>query len=100
MIDPLSYFFRDFVRIRKSELDLQSRHPDRFQRLVLMYLVIRASGTKFGKAHNFSKIHSIKSFQKNVPVCEYADLEADIIDMMHKYQTLKTVRVPAMQIKL
>jgi hypothetical protein len=83
MIDPLSYFFRDFVRIRKSELDLQSRNPERFQKLILTSLVIRAIATKFGRKHSFAKIRSIKSFQNNVPIAHYADLKSNILEMMH-----------------
>ncbi len=82
MIDPLSFFFRDFVRIRKSELNLASKNPIQFQRFALMWLVIRASDTKFGKAHNFWKISSVKSFQKHVPIAHYADFKADIREMM------------------
>jgi len=82
MIDPLSFFFRDFVRIRKADLDLQIKHPNKFQRFTFMWLVVRASNTRFGKSHNFWKISSVKSFQKNVPIAHYADLKADIAEMM------------------
>lgn len=82
MIDPLSFFFRDFVLIRKSELDLQGKHPAQFQRFSLMWLILRARYTRFGKAHSFGKIRSVKSFQKYVPISHYADLKADIAEMM------------------
>jgi hypothetical protein len=82
MIDPLSFFFRDLMLIRKSELDLQAKNPNRFQRILLTMLLVRSSNTRFGKMYNFRKIRSLKSFQKNVPISHYHDLKPYILEMM------------------
>ncbi len=82
MIDPLSFILRDYVRIRTTELNLQSKYADSLQQYGLLYLILRSRNTRFGKAHNFSKIRSVKSFQKYVPISHYDDLKDDIKDMM------------------
>ncbi|MEI7810292.1 MAG: GH3 auxin-responsive promoter family protein [bacterium] len=81
-IDPLSFFFRDFVLIRTAQLELNDTQASILQRYVLFRLVSRARETKFGKTHNFKKIQTIKSFQKNVPIAHYDDLKEDIREMM------------------
>lgn len=83
MIDPISFLFRDFMSLRATQLDIQSKHPLRIQRFLLTKLVLRARNTRFGKQHKFSRITSIKSFQKNVPVSHYIDFKSDIEDMMN-----------------
>ncbi len=82
MIDLLSYFFRDFALIRKSEFDLHEQYPTQVERYMLLWLVLKGRNTLFGKEHNFDKINSVKKFQENVSVSHYSDLKPYIQRMM------------------
>lgn len=80
--DPISYLFREFIILRTEELDNQAKKANLVQKSMLFWLIFNAQNTRFGRKHNFLKIHSIKSFQKNVPISHYADLKEDIKDML------------------
>jgi len=57
-------------------------HADTTQENVLQSLLSRASNTQYGKAYQFSKINSIATFNKNVPLTQYGDIKSHIYDMM------------------
>jgi len=80
--DPISYLFREFITIRTEELDDQAKKASLVQKSMLFWLIFNAQNTRFGRKHNFLKIHSVKSFQKNVPISHYTDLKEDIKDML------------------
>lgn len=81
--DTISYIFREFITIRTEQLDTNDKRASLVQKSVLFWLILNAQNTRFGKKHNFLKIGSIKSFQKNVPICHYADIKDDIVDMLN-----------------
>ena len=82
IIDPISFFFRDFVLLRTAQFEVHNAQAGNLQRYILFRLLTSAKETRFGKNHNFTKIRSIKAFQKNVPIAHYEDLKADIREMM------------------
>ncbi|MFC1597970.1 GH3 auxin-responsive promoter family protein [Patescibacteria group bacterium] len=55
-------------------LEKFSKNPTSTQSELLLKIVKENQDTAFGKDHNFSEIHSIADFQKNVPIQEYKDL--------------------------
>lgn len=81
--NSLSYLLREFVSIRTEQLNIQDTQAKFLQKYMLFWLVLRAQNTRFGKAHSFYKIYSVKSFRKNVPISHYADLKEDIRDMLN-----------------
>jgi len=81
--DTISYIFREFITIRTEQLDEEEKQVNLVQKSILFWLILNAQNTRFGRKHNFLKIHSIKSFQKHIPISHYADLKNDIIDMLN-----------------
>ncbi len=59
-----------------------SNHPVASQREVLQHLVTSAQYTEFGKKYGFSKLFTVKTFKKAVPIHEYNDLKPYIERMM------------------
>ena len=82
IIDPISFFFRDFVLVRTAQFEAHNVQAGNLQRYVLFRLLQKAKKTRFGEKHYFNKIKSVKSFQRNIPIAHYADLKNDIRDMM------------------
>jgi hypothetical protein len=81
--NPVSYLLREFTSVRTEQLNIQDKQASFIQKYMLFWLVFSAQNTRFGQAHNFYKIYSIKSFQKNVPISHYSDLKEDITDMLN-----------------
>ena len=50
---------------------LALRDPERAQRAILDELVHRNAATKFGRAHGFDRITSVREFQERIPVQSY-----------------------------
>ena len=80
--NPMSYLFREYKSVRTEQINLQDKQASFMQRYMLFWLVFNAQNTLYGKAHNFFKIRSVKSFQKHVPINHYADLKDDILVML------------------
>ena len=59
-----------------------SNHPEASQREVLQHLVTSAQYTEFGKKYGFSKLFTVKTFKKAIPIHEYNDLKPYIERMM------------------
>ena len=59
-----------------------SNHPVASQREVLQHLVTSAQYTEFGKKYGFSKLFTVKTFKKAIPIHEYNDLKPYIERMM------------------
>lgn len=57
-------------------------HIEAVQTRVLMALLHRARRTRYGIAHGFGAIADYDSFARQVPVTEYADIRADVMDMV------------------
>ena len=74
--------------MRLWRIDAWKNHPEDSQREVLQDLVTSAQYTEFGKKYNFSKLFSIKSFKKAVPIHEYDDLKPYIQRIMDGEQNV------------
>jgi hypothetical protein len=74
--------------MRLWRIDAWKNHPGDSQREVLQDLVTSAQYTEFGKKYNFSKLFSIKSFKKAVPIHEYDDIKPYIKRIMDGEQNL------------
>src|SRR6187455_1141992 len=76
------------ARMRFWRIENWSRHPVAVQREVLQDIVTSAQYTEFGKKYNFSKLFSIKSFKKAVPIHEYEDMKPYIQRIMDGEQNI------------
>lgn len=56
---------------RAATVAKEAKEALRFQERIFLNLIVKASSTAFGKAHNFSKINTPKDFQSMVPVRDY-----------------------------
>jgi hypothetical protein len=81
--NPIEYLFRDFVKIRIEQLNNHDNQALIVQKSMLLWNIMRAQKTQFGRKHHFSKIHSIREFQKNVPISHYVEFKKDIKKMMN-----------------
>lgn len=59
--------------VQKAQLFKENAVED--QHKLLLNLIKTAEKTLFGKAHQFETIHSVKDFQKLVPLADYEDLK-------------------------
>jgi hypothetical protein len=84
----LSPAISGLARMRLWRIDAWKNHPGDSQREVLQDLVTSAQYTEFGKKYNFSKLFSIKSFKKAVPIHEYDDIKPYIKRIMDGEQNL------------
>jgi hypothetical protein len=74
--------------MRLWRIDAWKDHPEDSQREVLQDIVTSAQYTEFGKKYNFSKLFSIKSFKKAVPIHEYDDIKPYIQRIMNGEQNI------------
>jgi hypothetical protein len=84
----LSPAISGLARMRLWRIEAWKNHPEDSQREVLQDLVTSAQYTEFGKKYNFSKLFSIKSFKKAVPLQEYDDLKPYIMRIMNGEQNI------------
>jgi GH3 auxin-responsive promoter len=56
---------------RRRTARLRALDPAEAQRALLLRLVRRAAGTRFGRAHGFAQIDSVTSYQARVPLRRY-----------------------------
>ena len=68
-------FLRAYARARLAKLALQD--PVVAQRRQLHALLRRAEGTRFGRAHGFNRIQTVRAFQDSVPLRCYEDFWRD-----------------------
>lgn len=68
---------------RSDEIQYYREYPLEIQNETLFDLIQQAKGTEWGKKHNYSKIESIKDFQKNTPLQDYNDIKP-YVDRMRK----------------
>jgi hypothetical protein len=59
----------------RSRFNFKIKHCQERQLLLLQDILNENKDTEFGKEHNFSEIKNIDDFRKNVPTCNYDDLE-------------------------
>ena len=76
------------ARMRLWRIDAWKNHPEDSQREVLQDLVTSAQYTEFGKKYNFSKLFSIKSFKKAIPIHEYEEMKPYIQRIMDGEQNI------------
>jgi hypothetical protein len=84
----LSPAISGLARMRLWRIDAWKNHPEDSQREVLQDIVTSAQYTEFGKKYNFSKLFSIKSFKKAVPIHEYDDIKPYIQRIMNGEQNI------------
>jgi hypothetical protein len=84
----LSPAISGLARMRLWRIDAWKNHPEDSQREVLQDLVTSAQYTEFGKKYNFSRLFSIKSFKKAVPIHEYDDIKPYIQRIMNGEQNI------------
>jgi hypothetical protein len=84
----LSPAISGLARMRLWRIDAWKNHPEDSQREVLQDLVTSAQYTEFGKKYGFSKLFSIKSFKKAVPIHEYDDIKPYIQRIMDGEQNV------------
>jgi hypothetical protein len=58
---------------------LQAMEPAATQEALLLGLLRRAAGTRFGRDHGFARIDSVAAFQRAVPLRRYEALHADYL---------------------
>lgn len=63
----------------QKTLKKESKNCQKAQTRVLSDILRYAENTEYGLAKNFSSIHSIAEYQKNVPINEYDDLQPYIL---------------------
>jgi hypothetical protein len=71
-----SILARPFAAYIAGETRKWSLNPYKAQHETLQSLVREASGTQFGKDHNFGAIRNHEDFKRNVPIRDYEDLKA------------------------
>jgi len=84
----LSPAISGLARMRLWRIDAWKNHPEDSQREVLQDLVTSAQYTEFGKKYNFSKLFSIKSFKKAIPIHEYEEMKPYIQRIMDGEQNI------------
>ena len=84
----LSPAISGLARMRLWRIEAWKNHPEDSQREVLQDLVTSAQYTEFGKKYNFSKLFSIKSFKKAIPIHEYEDIKPYIQRIMEGEQNI------------
>jgi len=78
----LSPAISKLARMRLWRIQNWSNNPVASQREVLQHLVTSAQYTEFGKKYGFSKLFTVKTFKKAIPIHEYEDLKPYIQRMM------------------
>jgi hypothetical protein len=84
----LSPAISGLARMRLWRIEAWKSHPEDSQREVLQDLVTSAQYTEFGKKYNFSRLFSVKSFKKAVPIHEYDDIKPYIQRIMDGEQNV------------
>ena len=73
---------------RLHQIDLFRKYPADVQRESLFRLLEQAKDTWYGKEYGFSKIHTLKQFQEQVPIARYEELQPMIVRVMEGEQDL------------
>ncbi|MDR1055776.1 MAG: GH3 auxin-responsive promoter family protein [Prevotellaceae bacterium] len=72
-----------FLRRRLNKIDYFRRHPWEVQEKLFSSLIRTAQSTEWGKQYNYASIKTIKDYQQQVPVQEYAEF-IPYIDRMRR----------------
>jgi hypothetical protein len=70
----LSPIFNRLNARRLNQIDFFKRHPVEVQEELLRKLLMRSSGTEWGKLHGYSSLKGITDYQKSVPLQKYEDI--------------------------
>ena len=62
---------KGYMKLRNSAIDNFIIHPTETQQKVFNNLLTNAQYTEFGKAHQFSKINTVKEFKEHVAINDY-----------------------------
>ena len=66
----------------KKLMEVQSQ-PYKTQKVILRYLLERATKTEYGRKYGFGSIHKISDYRHNVPLSDYEALKDSINRMMY-----------------
>lgn len=80
----LSWYFKN----RLPQVEFSLLNPAQMQYDIFNDLIFKGSRTEFGKIHNYTGIHSVEDFQKNVPLQDYESLKPYIKRMLNGEQHL------------
>ncbi len=84
----LSPAISSLARMRLWRIEAWKNNPVDAQREVLQDLVTSAQYTEFGRKYNFSKLFTIKTYKKAVPIHEYDDIKPYIQRIMNGEQNI------------
>lgn len=71
---PFNSIFSWLIKKRVHQIELFKKHPAEVQQELLSGLLTQSSQTAFGSKYSFSRIKSIKDFQKHIPLQQYDDV--------------------------
>ena len=74
---------RIYFKRRYEAIEQYRDRAEAIQKIVLEYLVRKASDTQWGREHAFKAINCYEQFAENVPVSSYDDLKGYIRRMMN-----------------
>ena len=70
-----------FLQKRIHQIELFKKYPHEVQREWFNKLIQEAEETEWGRNYNYSEIKSVDDFRRQVPICNYPDLEPYITRM-------------------
>lgn len=79
-----------------NSLEKALKNPIKIQKKFLLHLMKLNATTEYGQKYNFSKIKSEDDYQRNVPICEYKDIEPYVQKIMEKRPNVLTSDMPFM----
>jgi len=96
----MGLILKKLVRMRGKmlwhSLEQATHHPFQVQKNYLLRLMKANARTEYGQKYHFSKIRSEEEYQKNVPICEYKDIEPYIEKIIDRCPNVLTDDVPFM----
>lgn len=85
---PFNSIFAWIIKKRIHQIDLFRKYPLEVQQELLAQLIKTASGTEWGKGHNYLSINQYSGFKTNVPLQEYSDIKPWVERLMAGEQNL------------
>lgn len=80
-LDLVNSFLSWRMKKRYHQIELFMKYPHEVQEEWLFNILDKAKHTEWGRRFDFASIDSYHSFQKQVPLSTYEDLESDILRM-------------------
>ena len=96
----MGFLLKTFIKIKGktlwNSLDAASHNPLKAQEKFLLNILKTNANTEYGQKYNFLKISSQNDYQKNVPICEYKDIEPYIEKIKNRQKNVLTSDMPFM----